>query len=174
VFATQNPIEYEGTYPLPEAQLDRFLFKTRVTYPSKEDETAILGSYVAGFDPNALEAFGVRAVFTRDEIAALRRDVATVTAAPEMLAYIVDIVRRTREWPTIAVGASPRAAVTLLVASRALAAMRGRAFITPDETKGLARAALRHRIILRPDAEIEGVTADDVVDEVLKSVPVPR
>ncbi len=173
VLATQNPIEYEGTYPLPEAQLDRFLFKIRMTYPSAEEETAILARYEQGFDPRRLDAVDLQA-FEPALLESARREVSAVKVEPSLYPYIAGVVRRTRDWPAISVGGSPRAAVGLLFVARALAAMDGRDFLLPDDVKAAALPVLRHRIILKPEAELEGLTTDQVVNQVLGSVEVPK
>jgi MoxR-like ATPase len=173
VLATQNPIEYEGTYPLPEAQLDRFLFKIRMTYPSAEEETAILARYEHGFDPRRLDAVDLQA-FEPALLESARREVAAVKVEPSLYPYIAGVVRRTRDWPAISIGGSPRAAVGLLFVARALAAMDGRDFLLPDDVKAAALPVLRHRIILKPEAELEGLTADQAVNQVLASVEVPK
>ncbi len=174
VCATQNPVEYEGTYPLPEAQLDRFLLKLTIPLPSRDEEFGVVSRHVGGFDPRDLAAAGVTAVAGVQELAAARRAVAGVTVAPEVLAYAVDIARATRTSPSLRLGVSPRGAVALVAASRTWAWLSGRDYLSPDDVKALARPALRHRVSLRPEAELEGVTADAVLDGVLASVPAPR
>ena len=173
VLATQNPIEYEGTYPLPEAQLDRFLFKIRMSYPSAEEEAAILARYEQGFDPRRPDAVDLLP-FDPALLESARREVSAVKVEPSLYPYIAGVVRRTRDWPAISVGGSPRAAVGLLFVSRALAAMNGRDFLLPDDVKSAALPVLRHRVILKPEAELEGFTADQVVNQVLASVEVPK
>jgi len=174
VIATQNPVEYEGTYPLPEAQLDRFLLKLTVPLPTREDELGVLTRHAQGFDPRDLGAAGVRPVAGPEQLAAARAAAAGVTVGPEVLGYVVDLCRATRTLPSVRLGVSPRGATALLVASRAWAWLSGRGFATPDDVKALARPALRHRLDLRPEAELEGATADGVIDRVLATVPVPR
>jgi MoxR-like ATPase len=174
VVATQNPIEYEGTYPLPEAQLDRFLLKLSVAYPSAEDETDVLGRHNRGMNPHDIASLGVRRVAGAGDLARARQAVAGVTVDDAVLAYMVAIVRATRDSPSLVLGASPRGATMLLWASKAWAWLAGKPFVTPDEVKAVARPALRHRIQLRPEVELEGATADGVLDGVLASVPVPR
>ncbi|WP_243770109.1 AAA family ATPase [Amycolatopsis acidicola] len=174
VIATQNPVEYEGTYSLPEAQLDRFLLKLTVPVPSREDEIGILSRHANGFDPRDLTAAGVRPVANAAQLAEARAAVAGVTVSPEVLGYIVDLCRATRSLPSVRLGASPRGATALLAATRAWAWLAGRDYATPDDVKSLARPALRHRLELRPEAELEGVTTDGVLDRLLASVPVPR
>ncbi|NIH82349.1 AAA family ATPase [Amycolatopsis viridis] len=174
VIATQNPVEYEGTYPLPEAQLDRFLLKLTVPLPARDDEIGVLARHAQGFDPRDLAAAGVRPVAGAEQLAAARAAVAGVTVAPELLGYIVDLCRATRAMPSVRIGVSPRGATALLAATRAWAWLSGRGFATPDDVKALARPALRHRLDLRPEAELEGATADGVIERVLATVPVPR
>ncbi|NKY47116.1 AAA family ATPase [Nocardia cerradoensis] len=173
VIATQNPIEQEGTYPLPEAQLDRFLFKVDIQLPGRDDEFRILQRHAAGFDPRDLGAAGVRPVAGAATIAAARAAVAQVTVNPEVLAYIVDLCRATRTSPAVQHGASPRGATAVLASARALAWLNGRAFVTPDDVKTVAVTVLRHRLQLRPEAELDGVTGDGVMSSLLAAVPVP-
>jgi MoxR-like ATPase len=172
VVATQNPIEYEGTYPLPEAQLDRFLVKIDVGYPSPADEVAVLRLAHRGVTPITLD--DVVAVASADALRAARADVDATTATDEVIGYISQIVRRTRELPSIELGASPRAAVHLLAASKASARLSGRTFVTPDDVSWMARPVLRHRLILRAEAELERYSPDDAVRAALAAVPVPR
>ncbi|MEP6462865.1 MAG: MoxR family ATPase [Frankiaceae bacterium] len=174
VIATQNPIEYEGTYPLPEAQLDRFLLKLTMPLPGRTDEVEVLRRHDAGFDPRNLRAAGIRQIAGQSELSAARAAVGATRIAPEVLGYIVDLARATRSAPSLSLGASPRAATALLAASKAWAWLSERDFVTPDDVKALARPVLRHRIALRPEAELEGVTADGVLDGLLAAVPVPR
>jgi MoxR-like ATPase len=174
VVATQNPVEYEGTYPLPEAQLDRFLLKVLVDYPSAEEEAAILGRHNKGLDPHDLTSVGVHAVAGAADLAAARAEVAAITVDERVRDYIVAIVRATRDSPSVSLGASPRGATMLLWAAKAWAWLAGKSFVTPDEVKAVARPALRHRLQLRPEVELEGGTADGVLNGVLSSVPVPR
>jgi len=174
VCATQNPVEYEGTYPLPEAQLDRFLLKLTVPLPERQDEVAVLAAHDAGFDPRDLAAAGVRPAAGAAELAAGRLAVRGVKVSPEVLGYVVDVCRATRTSPSLGLGASPRGATALLATAKAWAWLSGRDYLTPDDVKALARPTLRHRVALRPEAELEGVTADGVLDGVLASVPVPR
>ncbi|MBF6451470.1 MULTISPECIES: AAA family ATPase [Nocardia] len=173
VIATQNPIEQEGTYPLPEAQLDRFLFKVDIQLPGRDDEFRILQRHAAGFDPRDLGAAGVRPVAGAAHIAAARAAVAQVTVNPEVLAYIVDLCRATRTSPAVQHGASPRGATAVLASARALAWLNGRAFVTPDDVKTVAVTVLRHRLQLRPEAELDGVTGEGVMSSLLAAVPVP-
>ncbi len=174
VAATQNPVEYEGTYPLPEAQLDRFLLKLTMPLPGRDDEVQVLTRHDAGFDPRHLAAAGVRPVAGAAELAAGRAGVQQVSVTPEVLGYIVDLCRATRSSPSLSLGASPRGATALLNAAKAWAWLSGRSFLTPDDVKALARPTLRHRIAVRPEAELEGVTAEGVLDGVLAAVAVPR
>ena len=174
VVATQNPVEFEGTYPLPEAQLDRFQLKLTMPLPERDDELAILTRHADGFDPRDLAAAGLTPVAGAAHLAAARAAVRGVTVRPEVLGYLVDVCRATRSAPAVALGASPRAATALLAASRAAAWLTGRDYVTPDDVKALAGPALRHRLRLRPEAELDGVTADGVVTGVLTGVPVPR
>ena len=174
VIATQNPLEQEGTYPLPEAQLDRFLFKLDADYPDHAAERDILQLFLDGRDHRDLDAFGLTAVLDGGRITDMQRRVRSVIVEPPVVDYIAAVVRRTRDWPSVEVGASPRAGVGLLVASRAAAAVRGRDFVVPDDVKRLAPWVLRHRVRLRPDAEIEGVAVDDTIAELLDAVEAPR
>jgi MoxR-like ATPase len=174
VFATQNPVEHEGTYPLPEAQLDRFLIKTVMPYPSREAELELLTRYENGFDAERLSDEDMAAVLSAEEVAALRGLVDGVRVAMEVRAYVADIARGTREERMLALGASPRATVALFRASRAAAVLEGRDFVTPDDVKGIAPAVLRHRIVLAPELEVEGRTADDVLAALLARVRVPE
>jgi MoxR-like ATPase len=174
VAATQNPVEYEGTYPLPEAQLDRFLLKAVLPLPPRDDELQVLSRHAAGFDPQDLAAAGVSAVAGPADLASGAVAVRGVSVAPEITAYIVDIARATRQSPSLALGVSPRGAAALQATSRVWAWLNGRGFVTPDDVKALAQATLAHRIALRPEAELEGVHVSAVLDSALTSVPVPR
>ncbi len=174
VVATQNPVEYEGTYPLPEAQLDRFLLKLTMPLPARAEEVQVLTRHAEGFDPRDLGAAGIRPVAGTAELAAGRAAVRTVTIRPEVVGYVVDLARATRDSPSLQLGVSPRGATALMSAARAWAWLSGRDYVTPDDVKALARPALRHRVELRPEAELEGVTPDAVLDGVLAAVPVPR
>jgi MoxR-like ATPase len=174
VAATQNPVEYEGTYPLPEAQLDRFLLKLTVALPERADEISIITRHAAGFDPRDLRAAGLRPVAGPADLAAARQSVAQVRISAEITGYIVDVCRATRQSASLRLGVSPRGATALLSTSRAWAWLSGRDYVTPDDVKTLARPTFRHRIQLRPEAELEGATADGVLEGVLASVPVPR
>jgi MoxR-like ATPase len=174
VFATQNPVESEGTYPLPEAQLDRFLFKVEVGYPSDKEEEDILVAVNRGFDSGDLERAGVSPAMTRDEVLQARAAMAEVTIEQPVLSYLRKLVAATRRSPRIRLGAGPRAGVHLLLAAKALAALRGRGFVTPDDVRYLAGPVLKHRLLLSPDAELDGATPADVLREVISSVEVPR
>jgi MoxR-like ATPase len=175
VFATQNPIEYEGTYPLPEAQLDRFLLKVVMDYPAEDEERAILAPARRGL-PHAPTGAGRAGACdgSAAELERLRAVVREIQVADEVRDYILQIVRRTRQNEYLLVGASPRAGVALLLVSKALAAMRGRAFATPDDVKQMATPVLRHRLILKPEAEVEGLNADRILSSILEATPVPR
>jgi MoxR-like ATPase len=172
VVATQNPIEYEGTYPLPEAQLDRFLAKVDVGYPSAADEVGLLRLAHRGIAPATLA--DVRPVVTPEELRAESARVDAVTVSDDLLTYVAAIIRRTREVPSVALGASPRAAVHLLAAAKAAATMVDRTYVIPDDVQAVARAVLRHRLLIRPEAELERYTADDAITSTLAAVPVPR
>jgi MoxR-like ATPase len=172
VVATQNPVEYEGTYPLPEAQLDRFLVKVEVGYPSEEQEVAMLRLARRGVSPAGLE--DVRPVVDAAGLATARADVDATRVSDEVARYVAAVVRSTRGVPSVELGASPRAAVHLLAASRAAARMAGRDFVVPDDVVRMARPVLRHRLILRPEAELERYRADDAVETALQAVAVPR
>jgi len=174
VFATQNPIEFEGTYPLPEAQLDRFLLKILVAYPPMEAEQTVLRRYHEGFDANDLAAAGVKAVADVAAIQRCRRLIAQVRVEEAMFHYITHLVGATREHRSLVLGASPRASIALLQVGKALAAIRGRDYIIPDDVKSIAPATLRHRLLLRPEAEIEGTTPDRIIEGILDGLEVPR
>ncbi len=172
VFATQNPVEYEGTYPLPEAQLDRFLVKVRVPYPPLDAELEMLARYERNEDPEHQGA-APPAVLAGEELASLRAAVDGVRVAPEVREYVASIVRATREDPALTLGGSPRATVALFKLTRAAAIIAGRDFATPDDVKSFAPAALRHRVLLAPELEVEGRTTDDALEGVLERVKVP-
>ena len=174
VIATQNPVEYEGTYPLSEAQLDRFLLKLIMPLPERNEEIEVVYRHAHDFDPRDLAGAGLRAVATVTDLAAARAEVARLQVAPEVVGYIVDVCRATRTSPSLSLGVSPRGATALLNTSRAWAWLTGRSYVTPDDVKSLAHATLRHRIQLRAEAELEGVTPETVIDGVLRTVPVPR
>jgi MoxR-like ATPase len=173
VFATQNPIEFEGTYPLPEAQLDRFLIKIRVPYPEAGEEVRLLSNVHGGFDARRLDAVNLRAVGS-EALADARRSVRTVNVEESLFGYIAQLARRTREWPAVSLGASPRAAVALMLASKAIAAMEGRDFVVPDDVKEAAVPVLRHRIVVKPEADLEGITSEQVVEDVIRTIEVPQ
>ncbi|WP_344008604.1 MoxR family ATPase [Nocardioides lentus] len=174
VAATQNPVEYEGTYPLPEAQLDRFLLKVVLGVPERAQEMEVLRRHAAGFDPTDVAGAGVRAVAGPADVAAARAAVGRVQVAPEVVGYVVDVARATREAPSLSLGVSPRGATALLRTSRAWAWLNGRDYVTPDDVKALAHATLAHRLGLRPEAELEGTDVAQVLASALASVPVPR
>lgn len=173
VLATQNPIEFEGTYPLPEAQLDRFLLKIRVTYPSAQEEMHILSQYEKGFDPRRFEEIALTPI-DANLLSEVRREIESVRVEPTLHSYVVSLVRRTRDWPAISLGASPRAAVGLFFVARALAGMEGRDYLLPDDVKAAALPVLRHRILLKPEADLEGLTSDQVIGQVIAAVEVPK
>lgn len=174
VAATQNPVEYEGTYPLPEAQLDRFLLKLTMDLPSRDDEIEVIRRHSLGFDPQDLHGAGVRAVAGAAELKQARDEVSQVSVAAEVLSYVVDLVRATRTAPSFQLGVSPRGATAILKSARAYAWLSGRGFVTPDDVKALALPTLRHRVALRPEAEMDGVAVDDILLSILATVPVPR
>ncbi len=174
VAATQNPVEYEGTYPLPEAQLDRFLLKVVLPPPPREQEIEVVQRHARGFDPHDLQAAGIRPVASADDLAAGAEAVKRVSVTPEVAGYIVDIARATRQSPSLALGVSPRGATALLATARSWAWMNGRGFVTPDDVKALAQATLAHRLSLRAEAELEGVGVGSVLTSAIASVPVPR
>ncbi len=172
--ATQNPLEHEGTYPLPEAQIDRFIFKLLIDYPVQSDENAILDLHAGGRKPQDLESFDLRRVITAADVIDMQRTADRVIVEPEVTNYITSITGRTRTWDTISIGASPRASIGMLTASRALAAAQSRDFVIPDDVKEVAPGVLRHRLRLNPEAEIEGLTPDEVIVSVLDAVEVPQ
>jgi MoxR-like ATPase len=174
VVATQNPIEYEGTYPLPEAQLDRFLLKLAVPLPQRAEELNVLRAHHHGFDPRDLRAAGIKPVASVDDLAAGRQAVRRVSATEPVLEYVVDLCRATREAPSLELGASPRGTTALLAVAKARAWLSGRDYVTPDDVKAFAVPALRHRVRLRAEAELDGVTVDAVLRSVLTAVPAPR
>jgi len=173
VFATQNPVEFEGTYPLPEAQLDRFLLKIRVPYPEVADEIQLLTNVQNGFDSGDLDKVGLSAV-EPELLQQARQEIKGITVQESHFQYIVHIARRTRDWPSLSLGASPRAAVSLMAVSKAVAAMEGRDYLIPDDVKQAALPTLRHRIMLRPEADLEGITPDQVLKDVVRAVEVPK
>ncbi|HEX4156370.1 MAG TPA: MoxR family ATPase [Acidobacteriaceae bacterium] len=173
VFATQNPVEFEGTYPLPEAQMDRFLMKIRVGYPEVADERVVLERHHAATEGAGLAETPIEAApFAL--LAEARREIRAVGVEPAIFDYLLAVVRRTREWPAIALGASPRASTAVLLVAKAMAAREGRDFVVPDDVKEAALPVLRHRLVLRPEAELEGLDADRVVSEVLAATAVPK
>lgn len=174
VFATQNPIEHEGTYPLPEAQIDRFMLKIDMDYPSEADELDILRRHHRGFDPHDVNAAGVETLTDADKLTNLRHQLRDIQVDETLFAYIVEIVRRSRGAFQVTFGASPRAQIALLHGGKALAALRGRDYVIPDDIKDLALPTLRHRLVLKPEAEIEGVTSDQVIANLLDEIDVPR
>lgn len=174
VIATQNPVEYEGTYPLPEAQLDRFLAKLYVGYPERDSEQEVLARHHRGFSLHDVAANGVAAVATPEDLAHARAQVKALQVDDSILAYITDLVRATRASPVVDLGVSPRGGVALLGLSKAWAWMSGRSFVTPDDVKTIAKPALRHRLQVQAEAELEGVTPDIVLDGLLESTPAPR
>jgi MoxR-like ATPase len=174
VLATENPIEYEGTYPLPEAQLDRFLLKILIGYPNAEDEQRIVANWDEGFNARRLDLMEIRPLPDPAAIPACRNEIRRARVEAGVQNYIVKIVRCTREHPAVVYGASPRASVALLLCAKSLAAMRGREFATPDDVRDIARPVLRHRLRLRAEAELDGATTDTVIDDILKTVEVPR
>jgi MoxR-like ATPase len=173
VFATQNPIEFEGTYPLPEAQLDRFLLKILVSYPGESDEVSLLTRVHQGFDAHHLETTGLQAI-DAVLLAAARAELRTVSVQDALFAYLVKIVRRTRDWPSVSLGASPRAAISLLTVSQAMASIDGRDYVIPDDIKAATLPVLRHRVVLKPEAELEGLDTDQMLKDVLRAVEVPK
>jgi len=174
VLATENPIEYEGTYPLPEAQLDRFLLKVLIDYPGKEDELTVVGRWDEGFNARRLEDVGLVPIEDASALSACRAEVRAMRTEEGVKNYIVDVVQKTRNHPTILYGASPRASVALLLCAKALAAIRGREFPTPDDVRDVAMPVLRHRISLRAEAELDGATTDAVISDIIRTVEVPR
>lgn len=174
VLATQNPVEYEGTYPLPEAQLDRFLLKILIGYPALEEERQIVQRYHKGFDPHRLEQLGLGKLPDKKLIGEARQHLQRVTVDEGIINYILNINQRTRQSPYLILGGSPRAAIALFQTSKALAALRGKSFVTPDEVKVMSKPVFRHRLILKPEAEIEGLGADQVMEGILAQVEVPR
>ncbi|HEX4903170.1 MAG TPA: MoxR family ATPase [Acidimicrobiales bacterium] len=174
VIATQNPVEYEGTYPLPEAQLDRFLFKLEVAYPDASQEQEVLARHHRGLDPHDPVAAGVRAVAGAADLAAGRAAVQRIDVEPAVLAYVVALARATRESASLGLGVSPRGAAMLLHAAKAWAWLAGRSFLTPDEVKTVVKPTFRHRVQVRPELQLEGTTADAVLDGILATVPAPR
>ncbi|HEX2641018.1 MAG TPA: MoxR family ATPase [Pyrinomonadaceae bacterium] len=174
VLATENPIEFEGTYPLPEAQLDRFLLKVLIDYPDQDAELEIVSRWDSGFNSHHLEQVNIQPLQDPIAIQHCRREIREMRMEPGVQRYVVDIVRKSRTHPTILFGASPRASVALLLCSKALAAIRGRDFPTPDDVRDVALPVLRHRLALRAEAELDGATTDAVISDILRTVEVPR
>jgi len=174
VFATQNPIEFEGTYPLPEAELDRFLLKSTLEYPDAATENGVLERVLGGFDAAEAASFGIARVLDGAGLAALRAAVRQVRVQPSLVAYVTALVRATRDAPALTLGASPRASVALLKLAQAAALLDGRDYVIPDDAKTLATAVLRHRVIVAPELELEGVTADTALRSVIERVEAPR
>ena len=176
VFATQNPIDFEGTYPLPEAQLDRFLLKTRVDYPSESEERQVLELHLQAASPTGSPLLDAAHIVPIQAglLAAARREVHAIRIEPELLTYILWLVRRTREWPTLTLGASPRAAISLMRVAQSVAALEDRSYLVPDDVKRALKPVLRHRVRLKPEAELEGFDADRILADVVAAVPVPR
>jgi len=174
VLATENPIEYEGTYPLPEAQLDRFLIKVLIDYPGADEEAEIVARWDAGFNSHHLEQIDIQTLQDPATVQHCRNEIRQMRMEPGVQKYVVEIVRRSRTHPNILYGASPRASVALLLCSKALAAIRGRDFVTPDDIRDIAPPVLRHRLALRAEAELDGATSDAVISDILKTVEVPR
>jgi MoxR-like ATPase len=174
VFATQNPVEFEGTYPLPEAQKDRFMMKIPMSWPEREEEISLADRMLGTNSPEAsLETGDVEPVLA-GELDSLRACVAEVLARSELVQYAVDIVRSTRTHEGILLGAGPRATQSLVLASRARAALEGRDFVTPDDVRAMARPVLEHRLILRPESEVEGLQPNEIIEQIFNDVPVPR
>ena len=173
VFATQNPIEFEGTYPLPEAQLDRFLLKIKVDYPEQEQEVAILENHHRGFDAHNLDDANLAAA-PPTWLADARKEVRTTRVETALFRYITEIVRRTRDWPALSMGASPRAAINLLAVAKAVAALEDRDYLIPDDVKSATLPVLRHRVIMKPEAELEGLNSDLVLKEIIGTIEVPK
>jgi MoxR-like ATPase len=173
VFATQNPIEFEGTYPLPEAELDRFMAKVQVGYPAASVEQGILTRYVEGFEADRPDTYGVAPVVNADGLEAMRRAVEAVRVEPRITQYVTAIVRATREAASLTLGASPRAGVALFKAARSAALLDGRNYVIPDDVKLLAPAVLRHRVNVAPELELEGVTADQALKAILDRIEAP-
>ncbi len=174
VFATQNPLEFEGTYPLPEAQQDRFLLKVLLTYPEPENEIEVIMRHHQGFKSQNLDEAGIQPVMTADDLRAVHEEIRGIAMEDKIFHYIYQLVAATRNSPDILVGASPRAGIAMLACAKTTAAMRGRDFVTPDDVKEMALPILRHRILLRPETEIEGLSADQVLQTVLDAQVVPR
>ena len=173
VFATQNPVDFEGTYPLPEAQLDRFLVKIRVPYPQAAEEIQLLLNVQNGFNPDHLDAVDIVPVAS-DSLQTALEQVRAVKVQEALFAYIVQIVRKTRDWPALSLGSSPRAAVNLLAVSKSVAALDGRDYLIPDDIKQAVLPVFRHRIVVKPEADLEGITPDQVVQDIVRAVELPK
>jgi len=173
VYATQNPVEFEGTYPLPEAQLDRFLLKLKVPYPEPEQEAQILENHHKGFDAHNLDQLELSPI-DMELLRQARSELRMVKVEPALFKYLTDLVRRTRDWPSLSLGASPRAAISLLLVAKAMAAADARDYLIPDDIKSSALPVLRHRVVLKPEAELEGLDTDRVIESVLAAVEVPK
>ena len=173
VFATQNPVEFEGTYPLPEAQLDRFLLKIRIPYPSAEAEVRLLANVQAGFESRNIEKMDLSPIDPA-LMQQAQQELKAINVQEALFNYIVQIARRSRDWPSLSLGASPRAAVSLLAVSKAVAAMDGRDYVIPDDVKQAVPSVLRHRIMVKPEADLEGITPDQVLQDVVRAVEVPK
>ncbi|QZY56416.1 AAA family ATPase [Crassaminicella profunda] len=173
VFATQNPVEYEGTYPLPEALLDRFFMKIYIDYPSIQGEIEVIKRYHEGFD-KTLENVAIKVIGSREELLECQREVAEISVEDSLIAYIAQIIHKTRELPFVEIGSSPRGAIALMQSSKANALLMGRDFVIPEDIKRIAYPVLRHRIILKPEAYVEGIKTDDVINQILSDVKVPR
>jgi MoxR-like ATPase len=173
VFATQNPIDFEGTYPLPEAQLDRFLVKVRVPYPKASEETQLLVNVHNGFDSQNLDQISIQPV-PHEWLWEARQAVRSVKVQDALFAYIVELTRRTRDWPALSLGSSPRAAVNLLIFAKAVAALDGRDYLIPDDVKQAAPPVFRHRVVIKPEADLEGITPDQVMQDIVRAVELPK
>lgn len=174
VIGTQNPIDHEGTYPLPQAAIDRFMFKLTVDYPSLDEESRILEHYARGRDPRELDGYGIETVMSAADVVAIQQSASRTRVVADVIRYVAEIVSLTRQWRSVRIGASPRGSVNLLVAARVLACCRGRDYVTPDDVKDVAPWVLRHRMVLEPDAELDGETPDEVVRGILAQVAPPR
>jgi MoxR-like ATPase len=173
VFATQNPVDFEGTYPLPEAQLDRFLVKIRVPYPQAAEEVQLLLNVQNGFNPDHLDTVNIVPVAS-DSLQTALEQVRAVKVQEALFAYIVEIVRKTRDWPALSLGSSPRAAVNLLAVSKSVAALDGRDYLIPDDIKQAVLPVFRHRIVVKPEADMEGITPDQVIQDIVRAVELPK
>lgn len=174
VIATQNPVEYEGTYPLPEAQLDRFLLKIHMELPPREAEIEVLNRHSSGFDPRNLDSVGIQAVANSHDIHVAREEIKALQVSPEITSYIIDIVRATRSSPAVALGVSPRGATALLASARAWAWLSNRSFVIPEDVKAMTLPTFRHRLKIRSESELEGITPRSVLETILTSTPSPR